>query len=110
MDTRLRRGFFTRKIAAATGGSVAGLGVDPEWVEYLRVGDGSRPSYAVADARALPCDDQSLGLAMSITASCFIPEERGAIREILRVTRRRFAIGLLNRHSLLWWRIFACVQ
>lgn len=41
-------------------------------------------------------------LAVSITALGFIDDERQAIQEMLRVTRRRVALGLLNRRSLLW--------
>jgi len=62
----------------------------------------TKATYAVADARALSYADASFDLVVSIAAICFIPEEIAAIREIVRVARRRFAIGLLNRHSLLW--------
>jgi hypothetical protein len=41
-------------------------------------------------------------MVISVAALCFIPDEVTAVREMLRVTRRRFAIGLLNRKSLLW--------
>jgi hypothetical protein len=37
-----------------------------------------------------------------VTALCFIEDQLAALREMLRVCRRRFALGLLNRHSLLW--------
>ena len=50
----------------------------------------------------LPYADASFDLVVSITALCFINDEVTAAQEILRVARRRFAIGLLNRHSLLW--------
>jgi hypothetical protein len=39
---------------------------------------------------------------VSVAALCFVREERRAVVELLRVTRRRFAIGLLNRRSLLY--------
>jgi len=39
---------------------------------------------------------------LSVTALCFIEDQLAALREMLRVCRRRFALGLLNRHSLLW--------
>ncbi|CAH1745167.1 protein of unknown function [Thauera humireducens] len=38
----------------------------------------------------------------SITALCFVDNWSLALEEIVRVTCRRFAIGMLNRHSLLW--------
>ncbi len=37
-----------------------------------------------------------------MTSLCFIRAERAALREIIRVTRKRVALGLLNRHSLLY--------
>lgn len=54
------------------------------------------------DARALPFPDQAFDLSISVTALCFIHEQRQALAEILRVTRRRIAIGLINRYSLLY--------
>lgn len=104
LDVGCGTGFFTRTIAAATDGRVVGVDINPEWVEYARRRDVGRATYAVADARALPYGDASFDSVMSIAAICFIPEEVASIREIVRVARRRFAIGLLNRHSLLWWQ------
>ena len=39
---------------------------------------------------------------LSIAALCFIDDERRAVAECVRVARRRFAIGWLNRNSLLY--------
>lgn len=39
---------------------------------------------------------------LSIAARCFIADWHLAVSELVRVTRKRFAIGMLNRHSLLW--------
>ena len=57
-------------------------------------------TYAVGRAEALPFADRSFDRTVSVTALCFVADQRRAVREILRVTRKRFAIGLLNRHSL----------
>jgi hypothetical protein len=83
---------------------VVGVDINSEWVEYARRRDGGRATYAVADARALPYADASFDSVVSIAAICFMPEELVALGEIVRVARRRFAIGLLNRQSLLWWQ------
>jgi SAM-dependent methyltransferase len=104
LDAGCGTGFFTRTLAAATDGYVVGVDINPEWVEYARRRDAGRASYVVADARALPCADASFDSVVSIAAICFIQDEIAAIREIVRVARRRFAVGLLNRHSLLWWQ------
>jgi len=104
LDVGCGTGFFTRTLAAATDGDVVGVDINPEWVEYARRRDAGRAAYAVADARALPYADASFDSVISIAAICFIPDEVAAIREIVRVARRRFAIGLLNRHSVLGWQ------
>jgi ubiquinone/menaquinone biosynthesis C-methylase UbiE len=56
----------------------------------------------VADARRLPFSDREFNYCISITALCFIPEERLALREMARVARRGVALGLLNRWSALY--------
>jgi SAM-dependent methyltransferase len=102
LDVGCGTGFFTRIFAGVTDGPVVGVDINPEWVKYARGRDVGRATYEVADARALPYPDASFDLVTSITALCFIEEDAAAAREIVRVTRRRFAIGLLNRHSILW--------
>lgn len=59
-------------------------------------------AYLLGDARALPFPARSFDLCISVTAPCFIREQSRALAEMSRVTRRRFAIGLLNRGSLLY--------
>ncbi|MGK7905687.1 MAG: class I SAM-dependent methyltransferase [Synechococcus sp.] len=102
LDVGCGTGFFTRALGASIDGQVTGVDINSEWVAYARRRDAGMASYEVADARALPFADASFDLVVSITALCFIEEQDAAAREILRVARRRFAIGLLNRHSLLW--------
>jgi SAM-dependent methyltransferase len=102
LDVGCGTGFFTRTVAGATDGQVVGVDINPEWVEYARSRDVGRASYEVADARALPYANASFDLVMSVAALCFIEEDVLAAREIVRVARRRFAIGLLNRRSVLW--------
>jgi SAM-dependent methyltransferase len=104
LDVGCGTGYFTRALAASVDGRVTGIDLDPEWIGYARGRDPGGASYEVGDARALPYANASFDLVVSIAALCFIAEEEAAVREILRVARRRFAIGLLNRHSLLWVR------
>lgn len=104
LDVGCGTGYFTRNFAAAINGAVTGVDINPEWVAYARGRDPDKTTYDIADARALPFADRSFDLVTSITALCFIAEETTAISEILRVARRRFGIGMLNRHSLLWLR------
>lgn len=104
LDVGCGTGFFTRALASATGGRVSGVDLNPGWVEYARRRNAAEVSYEVADACALPYGDASFDHVVSIAALCFVENERAAVREMLRVARRRVAIGLLNRHSLLWLR------
>ena len=102
LDVGCGTGFFTRAVAPAITGPVTGVDINPEWVAYARRRDPGGAAYDVADARALPYGDDSFDLVVSIAALCFIEEERAAVGEMIRVARRRIAIGLLNRRSLLW--------
>ncbi|TWT79733.1 Malonyl-[acyl-carrier protein] O-methyltransferase [Planctomycetes bacterium CA13] len=102
LDVGCGTGYFTRSMADSIDGPVTGADINPKWVAYARGRDAGQTHYEVADARALPYDDASFDLVISIAAVCFIEQQMAATREILRVARRRFAIGFLNRHSLLW--------
>lgn len=102
LDVGCGTGFFTRELAARMSGPVVGVDINPEWVAYALHRDGGRASYAVADARALPFSDASFDCVVSVAAICFVSDEEAAVREVVRVARRRFAVGLLNRSSLLW--------
>lgn len=102
LDVGCGTGFFTRAFANLSTGKVIGVDIDTEYVEHACRRDTGWSYYAVADGRSLPFRNASFDLVISIAALCFIPDEVAAVREILRVTRRRFAIGLLNRKSLLW--------
>lgn len=104
LDVGCGTGYFTRAIADAIDGKVVAVDIRPDWVAYARGRDAGRSSYMVADARSLPYPDGSFDLVVSILSLCFIQDEISAAREILRVARRRFAIGLLNRRSLLWFQ------
>lgn len=104
LDVGCGTGFFTRALASVIGGPVTGVDINPAWVDYARRRNTDKVSYEVADARALPYEAASFDLVVSIATLCFIDEERAAVREMLRVARRRVAIGLLNRRSLLWLR------
>lgn len=104
LDVGCGTGYFTRALASATGGQVSGVDINPEWVAYARRQNANNLSYEVADARALPYETASFDLVVSITTLCFIEEEQAAVREMVRIARRRVVIGLLNRRSLLWFR------
>jgi ubiquinone/menaquinone biosynthesis C-methylase UbiE len=58
--------------------------------------------YVEADALALPFRDGEFDYCVSVAALCFMADEAAALGEMLRVTRRGLALGLLNRRSLLY--------
>jgi SAM-dependent methyltransferase len=102
LDIGCGTGHFTRAFARSRPGRAVGLDPDRAWLAYAarRAEHGER--YVAGRAEALPFADASFDYAVSVTALCFVPDQARALREMLRVTRRRFALGLLNRHSLLW--------
>lgn len=102
LDVGCGTGFFTRYFAHRQSSPVVGIDPDPSTIHYARRHAARAEAYIVGRAEALPFPPASFDLTISVTALCFIRDEASAVREILRVTRRRFAIGLLNRHSLLW--------
>jgi SAM-dependent methyltransferase len=101
LDVGCGTGYFTRQFARRSL-SVTGVDFDPAMIGFARAHAAAGERYLTGDARALPFVGQSFDLCISVTALCFVAEERRALEEMLRVTRRRFAIGLLNRHSLLY--------
>jgi SAM-dependent methyltransferase len=103
LDVGCGTGYFTRRFATdAAERNVLGTDFD---LNMLRFADGHSEhsiGFVAADARQLPFRDSSFDLVVSVTALCFIREEQQALREMLRVARRRVLLGLLNRHSLLY--------
>lgn len=109
LDVGCGTGWFTRRFAA-DGLATTGLDPNPEWLAYARAhSDRGIPSgipsgihWIEGDAQRLPFADHGFDRVVSIAALCFVADERRAVAEIVRVTRRRFAIGWLNRTSLLY--------
>jgi ubiquinone/menaquinone biosynthesis C-methylase UbiE len=101
LDVGCGTGYFTRAFARA-GHALTGVDADEEPLRFARRHAAAGETYLIADARALPFRDRTFDLCISVTALCFVHEESRALAEMLRVTRRRLAIGLLNRHSLLY--------
>jgi SAM-dependent methyltransferase len=101
LDAGCGTGWFSRRFAAE-GLRVTGLDPKPDWLVFARDRTAQGIDWVEGDARRLPFPDARFDLTVSIAALCFIEDERGALAEILRVTRRRFAVGWLNRASLLY--------
>lgn len=101
LDVGCGTGWFTRR-AAADDLVATGLDPNPAWLDYARAHSSPDLAWVEGDARDLPFADASFDHVLSIAALCFVDDERRAVAEIVRVARRRFAIGWLNRSSLLY--------
>jgi SAM-dependent methyltransferase len=101
LDVGCGTGWFTRRVVG-DGAQAVGLDRDAGALAFAREHCAGDTSYVRGDATALPFADASFDAVLSITALCFVAQWPRALREIVRVARRRFALGLLNRHSLLW--------
>lgn len=101
LDVGCGTGWFSRR-AAADGLVVTGRDPDPQAIDFARAHGRPEQNWARGDARTLPFADASFDQVLSIAALCFIDDERKAVAECVRVARRRFAIGWLNRVSLLY--------
>jgi SAM-dependent methyltransferase len=101
LDVGCGTGWFTRRFAAE-GLAVTGLDPNADWLAYARAHSGLSICWAEGDAQRLPFANASFDCVASIAALCFVADERQAVAEILRVAKRRFAIGWLNSTSLLY--------
>lgn len=103
LDVGCGTGWFTRR-AESMAARLVGLDVDAAALDFARDRGETRIEFLQGDARSLPFPDASFDKVMSVTALCFVRDWQRAVAEIVRVTRERFAIGLLNRHSVLYLR------
>ena len=62
----------------------------------------SQIAFVGGDAQALPFDDRSFDIVVSVTMLCFVPEPERSVREMARVLRQggRLVLGELGRFSL----------
>lgn len=102
LDVGCGTGHFTRRFASE--GILNVLGLDPniDWLRFAAAHRVGAELFIAGDAVALPFADRSVDITVSVAALCFVADQKRAISELVRVTRRRFAIGLLNRHSPLY--------
>ncbi len=104
LDVGCGTGYFTRQFARADKLAVTGLDPNRDWLAFAERHAAGTENYVSGSALALPFADDSFDLVASVTALCFVADQRRALAEMLRVARRRVALGLLNRHSLLYWQ------
>jgi len=101
LDVGCGTGWFTRQLARA-GLQMTGLDLDEHMLAVAREKSPQGIHWLQGDAARLPFADRSFDQVVALTSLCFVPDWQQAVAEVVRVARHRFALGLLNRHSLLW--------
>lgn len=101
LDVGCGTGWFTRRLAQ-TGLAMTGLDLDDDMLALARQRTPTGIRWLQGDAARLPFADRSFDQVVALTSLCFVPDWSQAVAEIVRVARRGFALGLLNRHSRLW--------
>lgn len=100
LDLGCGTGWFGRRFAA-DGYQVTGVDPDAQSLAFAR--QRSREiRYLPGDATSLPLPDDSFDGVACITVLNFIADPRRAAAELVRVSRDRFVVGVLNRWSLLY--------
>ena len=102
LDVGCGTGWFTRRFARLPGLDVVGADINDESLTFARRRD-QDTSYVHADALALPFAASSFDYVVSVAALGFISDWPRAMAEMVRVARERVVVGVLNRHSVLWW-------
>ena len=102
IDIGCGTGHFTRLFAQTTTGLVVGLDPNAEWLSYANGHSMNNECYVTGRAEALPFPDRSFDYTVSVTSLCFVNDPMQALHEMVRITRRRIVLGLLNRFSLLY--------
>ena len=101
LDAGCGTGWFSRRFNLE-GIHVVGLDKNLNWLHFADSHSPASLRWVGGDLRCLPFRDRTFDKVFSVAALCFVDDEREAVSEIVRVTRRRFAIGWLNRDSLLY--------
>ena len=101
IDVGCGSGYFTRQLAQA-GLRATGIDADSAMIAYAKAFAAADECYLLGDARQLPYPNKHFDYGVAITSFCFIADQLRALTELARVSRKRVAVGFLNRHSLLY--------
>lgn len=81
---------------------MVGLDSDLAGLRFALNHSSGRAHYVAGDGGKLPFPDSSFDCTVSVTAPCFAGDQASFLSEMVRVTKRRFVLGLLNRTRLLY--------
>ena len=101
IDVGCGTGYFTRRFAM-DGILVTGVDPNPSMIDYAQLHRVEDECYVRSDARALPFPNRFFNYCIAVTSLCFMEDQALAVSEMVRVTRGRIVLGLLNRNSLLY--------
>ena len=102
LDVGSGTGYFSRQFYQL-GLHVTGLDPDPAMNDFAK-SEENQINYIEGNALDLPFADKSFDYCAAITSLCFISEPEKALIEMSRVARNGIMLGLLNRHSLLYYK------
>ncbi|MCK4865531.1 MAG: class I SAM-dependent methyltransferase [Gammaproteobacteria bacterium] len=102
LDVGCGTGYFSQHFQQL-GLQVTGLDPDSAMIDFAKSKE-SQIKYVKGDAIDLPFADNSFDYCSAITSLCFVADPEKAISEMLRVSRHGVILGLLNRHSLLYYK------
>ena len=102
LDVGCGTGHFSR-LFAQTGFGVTGIDPDSKALSFAESLD-SQVRYVKGDVTELPFPDKAFDVCCAVTSLCFVSEPVRALEEMWRVSRRGVILGLLNRHSLLYFK------
>lgn len=101
LDVGCGTGWFTRQLSQKSQCKTTGVDVDEASLNFARSRDPDS-YYQQANACALPYPNQFFDCCISITCLNFIADWPLALSEMVRVSRRRLVVGVLNHNSLLY--------
>ena len=101
LDIGSGSGYFSRGFSEL-GLDVIGLDSSREMNIYANA-NSKDITYIQGDVLVLPFADNSVDYCSAITSLCFVPKPEQALAEMWRVSRKAVILGLLNRHSLLYY-------
>lgn len=100
LDVGCGTGYFTEPLVGA-GSRVVGVDCDIAMLRYTRKRGGARVDWVAAEAEHLPFGDRSFDVAISVTALCFVFDERAAIEGWFGSRASGVVVGFLNAASVL---------
>lgn len=101
LDVGTGTGYFARRFAREAGLKVTGLDHDSAMLALARE-NAPDLDFVPGDAEHLPFATACIDHVVAVTSLCFVADAARAVQEMARVARRRVALGLLGRRSLLW--------